>query len=54
MPVQESRERVQMAVKNARQSFPRQRITWIIILQHGLMNITLFGYVILGVMGWGG
>jgi membrane protease YdiL (CAAX protease family) len=30
----------------------RRRNTWITIIQHGLMNFTLFGYVLLGVMGW--
>ena len=32
----------------------RQRNTWITILQHGLSNFILFGYVLLGVMGWKG
>ena len=32
----------------------RQRNTWITIIQHGLSNFILFGFVLLGVMGWKG
>jgi hypothetical protein len=31
----------------------RRRNTWIGIIQHGLMNLSLFVYVLLGVSGWG-
>jgi membrane protease YdiL (CAAX protease family) len=31
----------------------RRRNTWMGIIQHGLMNLGLFVYVLLGVSGWG-